>query len=115
MAQNNLIGLMMFGLLGLQALFMSIGAFFAGILKNPKLSSVAATSVLLGTYIISVVVDLNSNLANLKYLTPFKYFDPKTMIDTGGINLWYVLLTLVLILLFVLGTYVFYNKRDLKV
>lgn len=103
------------GLLFLQLLFASVGALFAGIFKNPKLPTIAATGVVLGSYIISVVIGLNDKLDFLKYFTPFRYFDAKTIIDTGGLDLWYIALTFGLIIFFLATTYVVYNKRDLKV
>lgn len=99
----------------LQLLFLFIGTGIASISKNPKASASVATTVLLVTFILSVVIDMNSKLAGLKYITPFKYFDPATMMYGGGLDPVFVILSFVLIALLVYVTYVFYKKRDLNV
>ena len=99
----------------MQLLFYALGAAMAGLFKNPKLPSVAATSTLLVTYIIWVVIDLNSNLDDLKYLTPFKYFDASVIIKNGSLDPFYVGLSLVIIVVLITTSYLTFNKRDLKV
>jgi ABC-2 type transport system permease protein len=114
-SNNNMILTLMAGLFIMQLIFFALGSVLAGLFKNPKLPSAAATAILLCTYIIWVVVDLNSKLNFLKYLTPFKYFDASVIIKDGHLDLFYVVLSTIIIVVFITTTYLFFNKRDLKV
>jgi ABC-2 type transport system permease protein len=114
-SNDNIILVLMAGLFIMQILFFSLGSALAGLFKNPKLPSVVATAILLGTYIIWVVVDLNANLDLLKYVTPFKYFDASVIIKDGHLDPFYIGLSVAIIAVFITTTYLAFNKRDLKV
>lgn len=98
----------------LQLLFLSIGTAIASVSRNPKLSASIATTVLLITFMLSVVCDMNSSLEGLKYLTPFKYFEAAQVMYGGGLETLYVIISIVLITALTSVTYGFYKKRDLK-
>lgn len=104
----------MVGMFILQLLFLVIGSALAAVSKNAKLAVSLSTGILLVAYIVSIAVDLNEKLAFLKYFTPFKYFEAKNTMFGGGFDSLFLLLSFVLIMLFSLVTYVFYNKRDLR-
>jgi len=114
-SNNNIVLVLMGGLFIMQMIFFALGSVLAGLFKNPKLPSIVATTILLGTYITWVVVDLNSNLNFLKYVTPFKYFDASVIISNGHLDPFYVGLSVVIIAVFITTTYITFNKRDLKV
>ncbi|HUC96753.1 MAG TPA: ABC transporter permease subunit [Candidatus Saccharimonadales bacterium] len=103
------------GLLFMQLLFFALGAALAGLFKNPKLPSATTTTILLATYIIWVVIDLNSRLNLLKYITPFKYFDASIIIKDGHLDPFYMILSTVIFVVLIITTYISFNKRDLKV
>lgn len=111
----NDILILMVGLFFLQLLFFFIGTSIAAAHKKPKTSPSIATSVLLGTFILSVFVNINQKLDNLKYLTPFKYFEAKPLMATGQLDPIYVSISLVLIAIMIAVTYTAYNNRDLNV
>lgn len=112
---NGEIFLMLVGTFFLQLLFLSVGSGIAAIGKNPKTSGTLATAILLVTFIISAVVDLNSNLWVLKYVTPFKYFDAGYIINNASLNPLFVIISLFVVVLMIVSTYSFYKKRDLKI
>jgi ABC-2 type transport system permease protein len=109
------IAITMAGMFILQLLFMVIGSSLAAARKKSKSAASLATGVLLLTYVISVVIDLNENIEGLKYLTPFKYFEAKNVMFGGGFEFIFVLLSGVLIAALTLVTFLFYKKRDLNV
>ena len=109
------IQVLMVGMFILQLLFLFIGTGIAAISKNPKTSASLATTVLLVTFMISIVIDMNSKLEVLKYITPFKYFTATNMMYGGGIDPVFVGLSFVIIAVMFCATYVFYKKRDLNV
>jgi ABC-2 type transport system permease protein len=107
--------ILMIGMFITQLIFMLIGTGLAAVSKNPKTSTSIATGILLVLYMLSVIIDMNSNLENLKYINPLKYFEAKNLINGGGFDPVFVGLSVVIIGLLVASTYVFYKKRDLKI
>ena len=98
----------------LQLVFLSIGAFFAGLLKRSKLASVLSSGTLLAMYFLSMIVDLSKDHNFLKYVTFFKYFDPKDILILGH---WpgYLALSIIIIISLLFGACYFYRKRDMKI
>lgn len=109
------IGMTMAGMLIVQILFMVIGSSLAAVKKKSKTAASLATGVLLLTYVISVAIDLNENIEGLKYLTPFKYFEAKSIMFGEGFQFTFILLSGALIIGLTVVTFVFYKKRDLNV
>ncbi len=114
-AVNGDIALTMVGMFILQFLFMVIGSALAAVKKNPKTAVSLATGIILLTYILSIAIDLNETIEFLKYFTPFKYFEAKNVMFGGGLDLVFVLLSIVIIAILSYVTYVFFKKRDLNV
>ena len=107
--------LLLTGLFILQLIFMAIGTAIAAISRNPKKAASLGTAILLVMYILSIAIDINSKLAGLKYLTPFKFYEAKKVLVDGALDPVYITLSIVVIAILVAGTYVFYKKRDLNV
>lgn len=103
------------GMLILQILFLVVGTSIAAIYKKPKKAASLAAGLLLFTFLLSIAVDLNDKLENLKYLSPFKYFEAKRMMYGGGFDTIFVLLSVAIIAILFTVTVKFYNKRDLIV
>lgn len=100
--------------LALQLLFLSLGVFFGGMLKKPKLASALAAGILLFMYFISMIVDLSKDFQMLRYLSFFKYYDPK---DILILEYWpgYPVVSTILVAIFICGAFFFYRKRDMKI
>ena len=98
----------------IQLLFLSVGAFFAGIFKNPKRSVAAATSVMMVMYLLAVVVDIVEKLSFLKYLSFFKYYDAKDILKRGYSPV-YPVISVIIIAALIYCAYHFYQRRDIKI
>jgi len=109
------IKLMMAGLFFLQILFFFTGAATAAASKKPKAASSIATTILLVTFTISFLTNINVSLDKLKYLTPFRYFDAQTLLTNGKMDPMYISITLVLIIFMIIASYQRYTGRDLNV
>ncbi|MDQ1143457.1 ABC-2 type transport system permease protein [Bacillus sp. SORGH_AS 510] len=111
---NGEIAVTMLGMFLLQLLFMVVGSAISAVKKQPKTAASLATAILLLTFVLSMVIDLNENLDLLKYLTPFKYFEAKHMMVGDGLEIVSIFLSLFLIMALTYGTYLFYKKKDLN-
>lgn len=109
------ITLLMIGMLILQLVFLVLGTAIAAIYKNAKKATSLATGILLFLFILSIAIDLNEKLDGLKFLTPFKYYDAKLVLEEGGFEPLYLTLSALLLLGLTIATYVFYRKRDMNV
>lgn len=109
------VGITILGMLILQILFLVVGTAIAAVYNKPKKAASLASGLLLFTFLLSIAVDLSDKLTNLKYLSPFKYFEATQMMYGGGLNAGFVLLSVVIIAILFTVTVKFYNKRDLIV
>jgi|SRR5665647_1380190 len=107
--------ILMAGLLLLQLIFFTIGTVVAGVIRKPKAAPSIAMSIMFTALLVSYLVNMSENLDFLKYLSPFKYFDAAILMADGRLDPVYVVLSVVIVALAVLGTYRFYSARDLGV
>ncbi|MGE7090449.1 ABC transporter permease subunit [Lysinibacillus sp. NPDC048646] len=112
---NAHIAIAMTAMLILQLLFLFIGSAIASVSKKPKLAASISTGILLITYILSIVIDLNEKLSFMEYLSPFKYFEAKIMMNGGGVDSKFIVLSLISIVILLMITFVFYRRKDLKI
>ncbi len=112
---NKDIVVLMAGLFYLQLIFFFAGTAIASACKKPKSAPSIATSVLLITFILSFLVNLNASLDKLKYLTPFKYFDARTLLADGRLDPIYIAISISLIIFMIIISYTTYSERDLNV
>lgn len=110
---NKEIVMLMIALFILQLLFMSLGAALGAVSKRTKIATSTVTAILLGTYLLSVYIEMNEKVEFLRYITPFGYFDAKELIFGEGFNIGYVLLSFAIIVGLIGVTYKFYSKRDI--
>lgn len=109
------IAITMMGMFIVQLLFLVIGTAIAAISRRPKKAASLSTGILLIAFFLSIAIDLNDKLTNLKYLTPFKYYEAKNVMYGEGLDGIFILLSLVMVTILTIGTYVCYRKRDLYV
>jgi ABC-2 type transport system permease protein len=112
---TNEIWLFMGAMFIVQLVFLFLGSAIAAVGQRPKAAASIATTVMLTTYVISIVVDINENLGFLRYLTPFKYFAAAPVLDRMGYEPVYLVLSAAIIAVSVGVTYLAYDKRDLKI
>jgi ABC-2 type transport system permease protein len=105
----------MLALFIMQLIFLAVGIFLGCAMKQYKRASSAAVAVLLGTYFMSIISGLNENLEFLKYFSPFKYFNPVTLLHEARIDLAFVWLSAGIVAVLIVGAYVTYSRRDLYI
>jgi len=108
------LGLLMLGILFVQILFLTIGFSFALMKKKYKQAASLTMVILLSSYFLSMIIDVVPDLKFLSVLTPFKYYDAKGLLD-NGLNIWYLLLTMFLIVVLLTIGIKKYQQRDLNI
>ena len=98
-----------------QVLYLALGALVAALSNNTKKASSLAAFLLLFHFMLSVLIDLYEKLDKLTILTPFKYFDALQLMKEGKFEPIYMILVVAGIIAATVGTYLLYNKRDLKI
>jgi ABC-2 type transport system permease protein len=98
-----------------QLIFLSLGTMLSSFIKNSKTAGSLAAGILLAAFVISRITDMTSRLNFLNVLSPFKYFSYQDMANGNGLNIGIILLSLALIAILFVLTYVLYRKRDLNV
>jgi ABC-2 type transport system permease protein len=105
----------MLALFIIQMIFLAIGILLGCAMKRYKRAESAAVSLLLANYFLSIIAGLNKNLEFLKYFSPFKYFNPVTLLRESRIDITFVALSVVIIAACLVGAYASYSKRDLYI
>ena len=103
------------GFLLMQMIFVALGVFLGCALKRHKRASSAAVSVILGTYFASVLSGLSDDLAFVRYVSPFKYYDPVLILRESRLEITFVLLSVVIVVVCMVGAHISYTKRDLYI
>lgn len=98
-----------------QLIFSSIGMLISSINKRYKKSSNISVSILMITFILASLINMVDSVDFLKYITPFKYFDANYILNEGKMEPVFIVISLLIILGGVAGTFVFYPKRDLYI
>lgn len=111
---NKFMLLMMLGIFILQMVFMSIGMTLAALMKRPRKVVMASSSLLLVTYIFSIVSSISEDLEFLKYLSPFKYFVAQDLLNNMSYEVEYIVISIGIIIAGLLVTYYVYPRRDLR-
>lgn len=99
-------------LLFVQLIFMSLGIMISVIV--PKIKS--AVPISLGTVFAFYFLSFLSTTASddaLRYLTPFKYFDPSYIVKNSAYEVRFVVISLVFIVASITASYVIYCKKDI--
>jgi ABC-2 type transport system permease protein len=96
-----------------QIAFMAVGAYFASLFGNHKKSSVAALSVMLGMFFLSILVDIFEQVEWLRFFTFFQYADAKDILMLGWSPVYPCIAVIITAILITL-TFRQYQRRDLR-
>ncbi len=111
----DFLALSMVSLFIIQMVFLSLGIFLGCSMKQYKRAGAVSVSLLLGTYFLSVISGVNENLEFLRIFSPFAYFNPATLLHESTIDISYVLLSVAITAVLIIGGYYTYARRDLYI
>ncbi len=105
--------LMSFTLFLVQLIFLSLGALFA--VSLPRVKSVVSVTLptVFALYIIGTLGDVLGN-DKVRYLSPFKFYDPNYIINHASIEGRYVILEVAIVVVAIAMSYVIYVKKDVR-
>lgn len=97
----------------LQILFLSLGAFWAGLLSKPKRASAVSSGILFVMFAIKIISDLSESTKPIGYLSFFRYFDAKDILIRGYAPV-YLLIPGICCLIFFFFSFRGYDRRDIR-
>ncbi|KAF0092458.1 MAG: hypothetical protein FD141_642 [Fusobacteria bacterium] len=111
---NDILALML-GFFVIELIFFIIGFFLSTVLRRSRFAPSLVTSILLITFLLSVLADMFDAVKWFKYFSPFSYFDPKMLLGFVEPNLVQIGLGILSIIILGSLSFFFYNKRDLEI
>jgi ABC-2 type transport system permease protein len=95
-----------------QLFFLTVGLAISLLVKRVRSVTPYAMGLGFGMYVLSVFGDFLGESA-LELITPFKHFEPRTIIQNGAWNMPLALISVGVIVVAVAASYVLYNRRDI--
>jgi len=111
----DFLALEMLAMFLIELIFLAVGLLLGCAMKQYKRSASTAVAVILGAYMVSILSEMQESLDNLKYLTPFRYFDAVELLNNSRIEGVYLVISAVIIVACVAGAYLTYRRRDLYI
>lgn len=99
-------------LLFVQLFFVALGMLFSAVARKIK----SVISISLGTVFSFFVINMFGSVIgenNIRYFTPFKYFDSMYIIKNASFETQFLLLEFILVIVFIAASYYFYLKKDI--
>ncbi len=96
-------------------IFMSIGMLLSSVMRRYKRSGSYSMGLLMLLYFVSIAIGFKEDLENLKYITPFKYFEPSVYLRELELDPIYVFISLGIVIVSLMITYLVYPRRDLHI
>jgi len=104
--------LLLLSIVPFQLFFLAVGLVISLLVKRIRSVTPYAMALGFGMYVLSVFGDMLGESA-LEKITPFKHFDAGYIVQHGAYDLPLVLVSVVLIILSLVGSYVLYTRRDI--
>lgn len=109
----SFIALSFMALFIIQMIFLSIGMLLSSLSPDYKKSGNISLGLLMGTFLLSSLMNTVDQLDFLKYITPFKYFESSYLMNEMRLEPIYLFLSFLIIVISLTASFIFYPKRDL--
>jgi len=110
--ETNPLLLLLLSIVVFQLFFLSVGLVISLVVKRIRSVTPYAMALGFGMYVLSVFGDMLGESV-LEKITPFKHFEPNYIIQHGAYDLPLVLLSVSVIVIALVGSYVLYTRRDI--
>lgn len=95
----------------IQLIFLPLGVFISVVAQKIKSSISVSLSTVFAFYAIGMLQSTISD-KSIKYITPFKYFDPGYIIKNASYETPFVIITIIIIVALIVASYGIYSKKD---
>lgn len=95
-------------------IFLCLGFLLSTILKQGANSAAISIGIFFISYIFGILAKMKDNLEFMKYFSPFDYTMPRDLIREGW-NGGYIIAGIGIILVSIIGTFIIYNRKDMKI
>jgi len=92
--------------------FLAVGLVISLVVKRIRSVTPYAMALGFGMYVLSVFGDLLGE-STLEKLTPFKHFEPKYIVQNGAWDWPLVLISVAVIVVSLVGSYLLYTRRNI--
>jgi beta-exotoxin I transport system permease protein len=104
--------LLLLSIVPFQLFFLAVGLVVSLLVKRIRSVTPYSMALGFGMYVLSVFGDMLGE-STLEKLTPFKHFDPNYIIQHGAYDLPLLLISVSVIVISVVGSYLLYTRRDI--
>ncbi|RJQ47146.1 MAG: ABC transporter [Gaiellales bacterium] len=109
---NGDIVFLMPSVFAIQLIFLVIGLTFAAVMRQPRHAGMLSGAVLLASFILSAWVDISGRLRFLRFLTPFQYFDQKSIYANHAYSAAHVVIAAAAVAVMLAASRFVYRGRD---
>jgi beta-exotoxin I transport system permease protein len=109
------LALEMLAMFFIELIFLALGLLLGCAMKQYKRAGSTAVALILVTYVVSVMSQMQKSWDNLKYVTPFRYFDAVELLRSSRFEGVYLVISAAIIVVCVAGAYLTYRRRDLYI
>lgn len=110
---ESLFLLMNLSLLFIQLVFVALGMVISVFFKKLRNTIPLSLGVVFGLYLIGALLAAGKEEEQLRFLSPFKYFDIAYVLEHHKYEVSYLILSVVIIMISIAVSYVVYNKKDI--
>ncbi|NMD26396.1 MAG: ABC transporter permease subunit [Chloroflexi bacterium] len=96
----------------LEMYFLMLGFLLGCALGKSQRGASIGLGAVLGAYFLFTISRMAESLDFLKFVTPFRYFDPAEMLSGGALKALPIILTGLFVSIFLLAAYFSYQRRD---
>ena len=104
--------LLLLSIVVFQLFFLTVGLVISLLVKRIRSVTPYAMALAFGMYVLSVFGDMLGE-STLEKITPFKHFDPSYILQHGAYDAPLVLISVSVIVISLVGSYVLYARRDI--
>lgn len=112
MYETNSLLLLLLSIVVFQLFFLTVGLVVSLLVKRIRSVTPYSMALGFGMYVLSVFGDMLGESA-LEKITPFKHFEPNYIIQHGAYDVPLVLISVSVIVISLVGSYVLYTRRDI--
>jgi len=110
--QTSYLLLLLLSVVPFQLFFLAVGLMVSLLVKRVRSVTPYAMALGFGMYVLSAFGDMLGE-STLEKITPFKHFDPHYIVQHGAYDLPLALISVAVIVISLVGSYVLYTRRDI--